>query len=61
MKAKVFSRDDALNFIYEKKNKFIEEHKDDQDSALLIEGVVLLESLYSSLERFPYIEIEVDD
>lgn len=61
MKAKVFSRDDALSFILEAKNKFIEEHKDDQDSALLIEGVVLLESLYSSLERFPHIEIEVDD
>lgn len=61
MKAKVFSRDDALSFILETKNKFIEEHKDDQDSALLIEGVVLLESLYSSLERFPHIEIEEDD
>lgn len=61
MKAKVFSRDDALSFILEKKNKFIEEHKDDQDRALLIEGVMLLEFLYSSIERFPHIEIEVDD
>lgn len=61
MKVKMFSRDDALNFILEKKNEFIEEHKDNQDSALLIEGVVLLESLYNSLERFPHIEIEVDD
>ena len=61
MKAKVFSRDDALRFILEKKNKLIEEHKDDQDSTLLIEGVVLLESIYGSLERFPCIEIEEDD
>lgn len=61
MKVKIFSRDDVLNLIYEKENKFVEEHKDDQDSTLLIEGIVLLESLYSSLERFPHIEIEVDD
>lgn len=61
MKVKIFSRDDVLNLIYEKKNKFIEEHKDDQDSTLLIEDVVLLESIYGSLERFPCIEIEVDD
>lgn len=61
MKAKVFSRDDVLNLIYEKENKFVEEHKDDQDSTLLIEGIVLLESIYGSPERFPYIEIEEDD
>lgn len=61
MKAKVFSREDVLSLIYEKENKFVEEHMDDQDRTLLIEGVVLLESIYGSLERFPCIEIEVDD
>jgi len=61
VKAKVFSRDDVLRLIYENKNKFIEEHKGDQGSTLLIEGVVLLESIYGSLERFPCIEIEEDD
>lgn len=61
MKAKVFSRDDVLNLIYEKKNKFIEEHKDDQEDMFLKGVIVALESTYHSLERFPYIEIEEDD
>ena len=57
----MFSRDDVLNLVCKMANRFREERKDNQDSELLIGGVVLLESLYSSLERLPHIEIEVDD
>lgn len=61
MKVKIFSRDDVLNLVYEMANRFREERKDNQDDMFLKGVIVALESTYHSLERFPYIEIEVDD
>lgn len=61
MKAKVFSRDDVLNLVCEMANRFREERKDNQEDMLLKGVIVALESTYHSLERFPCIEIEVDD
>ena len=61
MKAKVFSRDDVLNLVYEMANRFREERKDNQDDMFLKGVIAALESTYHSLERFQYIEIEEDD
>lgn len=61
MKAKVFSRDDVLNLVCEMANRFREERKDNQDDMLLRGVIVALESIYQSLEKLPYIEIEEDD
>lgn len=43
MKAKVFSRDDVLNFVYEMANRFREERKDNQDDMFLKRVIVALE------------------
>ena len=61
MKAKVFSRDDVLNLVCEMSNRFREERKDNQDDMFLKGVIVALESIYQSLEKLPYIEIEEDD
>ena len=61
MKVKIFSRDDVLNLVCEMANRFREERKDNQEDMLLKGVIVALESTYHSLERFPYIEIDVDD
>lgn len=58
MKVKLFSRDDVLNFVCEMANRSREEHKDDQDDMFFKGVIVALESVYRSLERFSYIEIE---
>ena len=42
-------------------NRFREERKDNQDDMFLKGVIVALESIYQSLEKLPYIEIEEDD